>query len=41
MLLAEKGARGKGRQPFSLPQYTVTRSATALRFETVTLSWGI
>src|SRR5215510_743655 len=25
--LAEKGARGKGRQPLSPPQYTVARSA--------------
>jgi hypothetical protein len=38
---SEEGARGKGRLPFSMPQYTVTRSATALRFETVALSWGI
>ncbi len=27
MLLAEKGARGKGRQPLSPPQHTATRSA--------------
>jgi hypothetical protein len=31
MPLAEKGVRGKGRQPLSPPQHTETRSATALR----------
>jgi hypothetical protein len=30
MPLAEKGARGKGRQPLSPPQHTVTPSAIAL-----------
>jgi hypothetical protein len=31
MLLAEKGVRGKGRQPLSPPSAGETRSATALR----------
>jgi len=29
--LAEKGVRGKGQQPLSLPQHAVARSASALR----------
>jgi hypothetical protein len=29
MPLAEKGARGKGRQPLSPPQHTVARSANS------------
>ena len=31
MPLAEKGVRGKGRQPLSPPQHTVTGARTALR----------
>ena len=40
-LIAEKGVRGKGRQPFSLPSAQKPRRALARRLSTTLLAHGI
>ena len=44
MPLAEKGVRGKGRQPFAPPQLIVARARSALRIQVLIHSapfWGV